>query len=288
MCYHLGRLVGMDGAAGLLDLAVATELIHSASLLHDDVVDAGALRRGRPTVNALWGNTTAVLAGDLLLSRAITQLAGRPPGLTQRAILVVAEMTRASVLEVRSRGRAYVDLDAWRLVAAGKTGALFGLCGFGAGVLAGEPALAGELEAAARHLGVAFQIADDLHDLFGGVGKDALADVRQRTPSYALVLAASRSESVRATLTAAWAAEAVTDQMAKEVFRAVAATDAVERCLSDIRVEVTAARVRLGRRAEEPHGAELLRWGERLADHMTGQAVAHASGGRLLRQRTAG
>src|SRR5687767_6338454 len=73
------RLVHWFGAAvdadtrRLADAAAAAELIHCASLLHDDVVDAGTLRRGQPTVNVLWGNTAAVLSGDLVLSLAFAQ-----------------------------------------------------------------------------------------------------------------------------------------------------------------------------------------------------------------------
>ena len=73
------RLFGLAAGApevGLLNVAVAAEMVHSASLLHDDVVDAGMYRRGRPTVNALWGNIVAVMGGDLLLTLALDSSPG--------------------------------------------------------------------------------------------------------------------------------------------------------------------------------------------------------------------
>ena len=90
----LVRLFG--GAVGvaperLVDVAVAAEMIHSASLLHDDVVDAGAYRRARPTVNARWGNIVAVMSGDLILSTSLLRLAQLDARLSQSSLAVVAE-----------------------------------------------------------------------------------------------------------------------------------------------------------------------------------------------------
>src|SRR5690349_5575964 len=79
-------------AESLVELAVASELIHTASLLHDDVVDSGALRRGRPTVNACWGNKVAVLGGDWTLTSAFRALWRYPQALTVYAVEVVSEM----------------------------------------------------------------------------------------------------------------------------------------------------------------------------------------------------
>src|SRR5215472_13314402 len=91
-------------AEHLVPVAVGAELIHSASLLHDDVVDAGMFRRGRPTVNARWGNIVAVMTGDILLTNALTRLAAIDARLTRQAIGTVAEMTRSAIAEVEARG----------------------------------------------------------------------------------------------------------------------------------------------------------------------------------------
>ena len=94
-----GDAVGVPGER-LVDVAVAAELIHSASLLHDDVVDAGMFRRGRPTVNARWGNIVAVMSGDLILSTALSRLAELDARLVKSGLAVVSEMTRAAIAEV--------------------------------------------------------------------------------------------------------------------------------------------------------------------------------------------
>src|SRR5215813_2684951 len=128
------------GAPGqhLVDVAVAAELIHSASLLHDDVVDGGMFRRGRPTVNARWGNIVAVMTGDMLLTTALTKLSAIDARLTQEAIVTVAEMTRAAIAEVEARGDVALSIERLRAIAEGKTGSLFSWCGVSAALLAGD------------------------------------------------------------------------------------------------------------------------------------------------------
>jgi octaprenyl-diphosphate synthase len=213
-----GRAVGAPEAA-LVDLGAAAELIHAASLLHDDVVDEGTLRRGRPTVNARLGNAVAVLAGDLVLSRAMARLRPHPAEIVHRAVQVVAEMAAAALAEVEQRGRADLPLAAWREVAEGKTGRLFGWCGDAAARVAGAAAAGERFASAGRHLGVAFQLADDLADLLpdgGGAGgaKNRFADLRNRSPSYPILLAAQRSPALRGRVEAAWSDGATDGELA--------------------------------------------------------------------------
>lgn len=213
-----GRAAGAPEAA-LVDLGVAAELIHAASLLHDDVVDGGTVRRGRPTVNAREGNVVAVLAGDLVLSRAMARLRPHPAEIVHRAVQVVAEMSAAALAEVQQRGRADLPLEAWREVAEGKTGRLFGWCGDAAARVAGDPAAGERFAVAGRHLGVAFQLADDLADLLpdgagAGGAKDRFADLRNANPSYPSIVAAQRSPAVRAQIAAAWSAGAREEELA--------------------------------------------------------------------------
>ena len=162
---HLFGLAAGAPEVGLLNVAVAAELVHSASLLHDDVVDAGMYRRGRPTVNALWGNVVAVMGGDLLLTLALDELAGLDREVTFAAVRTVAEMTRATIGEVEARGDLSLPADRFRSIMEGKTGALFGFCGAAAAGSRARPEAARRFETFGRHLGVAFQIADDLKDL---------------------------------------------------------------------------------------------------------------------------
>lgn len=151
-----------------VDLAVSIEVTHLASLMHDDVVDEATLRRGRPAVREVWGNRTAVLAGDYLAARAYRQLADLR-NWTYLEILadVAMGMCRAeSRLGMTDPGEVSVQDCLW--VAHGKTAGLFAAaCRLGA-LSAGAPEeTAAMFGSYGEHLGIAFQITDDLLDIYG-------------------------------------------------------------------------------------------------------------------------
>lgn len=186
---QVGRMVGADDSA-LVDLAAAIELIHGASLLHDDVVDQSDLRRGQQTANAAVGNAFAVLCGDLVLSRAMQVLVPYGTVVVDDAVNVVEEMTRAALVEIEDRGGLDVPLSRWRAMAEGKTGALFALCGKLPCRLVEDEERAERLAMAFRSIGVAFQIVDDLNDLSGkDTTKPRGQDVREKNPSLPILLA---------------------------------------------------------------------------------------------------
>ncbi len=188
-----------------LRIAVAAELIHAASLLHDDVIDAGTERRGRPTANVQWGNSVAVLGGDWLLTRAILEIVPLGASVLGDAIETIAAMTRAAVREVEARGRPDLRFEAWRSLAEGKAGELFSWCGRSIATLASDPASAAALAQVGRRLGVAFQMADDLKDVLDPrSGKDRFADLKNRNPSFVLVLATEDDPALRDRLAAFW------------------------------------------------------------------------------------
>ncbi len=245
MTMLLGEALGVDGG-GLRDLAICVEMIHAASLLHDDVVDEGRVRRGHPTANARFGNLAAVLAGDLLLTIALQQLNEHPPALHRAAVGTVAEMTRATIREAAGRGRVDLEPERWRTIAAGKTGALFALCGRGAGLLSGDEATARRLHRAGLHLGIAFQMADDLDDVLGrSAGKDAFADLRNRNPNYTVIVAAMISGDLRDALRDAWAADGERDDELAAIGRAVIDTGALEVVWRELAREVELAEEQL-------------------------------------------
>lgn len=153
------RLVDRGEDERLVSAAAAVELIHTASLLHDDVVDQAGTRRGRASANARFGNDAAVLAGDVVLARALALLSFDARAVSA-AVDVVARMSAAAVREIEVRGQRISVDDAVR-IAEGKTGALFGLCGTLAGL--GTPS-GDALRRAGEAFGVAFQIADDIDD----------------------------------------------------------------------------------------------------------------------------
>src|SRR5262249_39891466 len=139
---HLFGLAAGAPETGLLNVAGAAELVHSARPLPDDAVAAGLYPRGRPTVNALWGNVVAVMGGDLLLTLALDELTGLDREVTFAAVRTVAEMTRATIGEVEARGDLDLPVDRFRSIMEGKTGALFGFCGSSAARLAGREDIA--------------------------------------------------------------------------------------------------------------------------------------------------
>jgi octaprenyl-diphosphate synthase len=151
----------------LEDLACAVELIHTATLLHDDIVDGATERRKLPSVNKAFGVEVAVLAGDGLLGQALLLFADSPrPGEAVKvAAQTVSVMAEAVVLEIELHDDANATADEMLSIADGKTGALFALCGYLAGLAANDLAAAERLAHVGRLMGRVFQIKDDIDDL---------------------------------------------------------------------------------------------------------------------------
>ncbi len=178
---------------GLLRAAVAVELVHSATLVHDDVLDGSPLRRGRPTVVAAGGRRLATATGDLLFSRAFAELAGTG------SLEAVRVLSRAS--SELARGELMQRADAWSAVAVErylercrlKTAVLFAAaCELGA--LEGNGPVA-SLAAFGERIGVAFQLLDDVLDVTGPperTGKPRGADLLDGTVTLPVILARER------------------------------------------------------------------------------------------------
>ena len=151
----------------LFKMACAVELIHTASLLHDDIVDNAMKRRKLPSVNAKFGNNMALLAGDQLLARALLLLADTPQ--SQKSVKAAAKtllkMSDAVALEENLRNKKPGTNEQLLSIADGKTGALFALCGSLAGYTANDNIAAEKLSQVGNLLGRIFQINDDIDDL---------------------------------------------------------------------------------------------------------------------------
>jgi octaprenyl-diphosphate synthase len=176
-------------------LAAVVELVHLATLVHDDAVDHSVLRRGLPTVNALWTHQVAIILGDYLYSRAITELA--QVGILEAVAVMGRAANEMSVGEMRQLTSCdaldFSEEDYYRLIAA-KTGSLMAAaCELGA--LVGPVDHRVALSHFGRHLGMAFQIADDLLDYTGTeavTGKPSGHDLRERKVTLPLVGAMAR------------------------------------------------------------------------------------------------
>lgn len=262
------RMVHLFGLAvdadpdGLADVAVAGEFIHGASLMHDDVIDEGTLRRGRPTVNARWDSLTAVLAGDMLLSEAIYGLRRWTRPITEEALKLVADMSRAAMLEAHVRGRTDILPSQWRYIALGKTGAMFRWCGRSAAHLAGDADALERFAIFGDRFGVAFQMADDLKDLLGGdIGKDRYADIRNANPSYPLSLAMQGSPAVRQAFLDAWnTEEPLRPEQIDALGTMVVETGVLQQTHQDLGAEIEAAIDALGPYRDRPGCAEMAAW----------------------------
>lgn len=265
------RLVEIFGHAlhvprdALLDLATTAELIHAASLLHDDVIDAADERRGVPTANASWGNLVAVLAGDLVLSTSLLRLERHPVPVRREALETVQAMTRAAALEAEARGRADLDLARWREIAEGKTGMLFRWCGRGPALLAGDAAAAACFGDYGLQLGVAFQIADDLADLVAdGTGKPRFADLRTRNVSLPILLGAREDPELAREVAALWANGRPPEPDISRVGGLLLSTAAPADCAERLSRELDDALSALGPYACLPELATLLHHTEQL------------------------
>ena len=193
------RLCGYGGPFHI-HLAATVEFIHTATLLHDDVVDESARRRGRPTANLLWDNKSSVLVGDYLFSRSF-QLMVETGSLRVLDILANASATIAEgeVLQLTVAQDLATTEAIYLQVVRGKTAALFSAATEVGGVIAGAPeAWVRALFTYGDALGVAFQIVDDLLDYGGSaavIGKNTGDDFRERKLTLPVIKAVALADA---------------------------------------------------------------------------------------------
>jgi geranylgeranyl pyrophosphate synthase len=190
-----GSSKNADGEERLVRAAVAVELVHSATLVHDDIIDGALLRRGQPTVVAVAGRRMAVATGDLLFSRAFAELARNDDSDQLRALSQASSaLAQGELLQREDTYAPRVAVERYLLRCELKTAALFeAACRLGALTAAhGSAALADALGAFARRIGLAFQMLDDVLDVSGPVertGKARGADLLDGTVTLPFILA---------------------------------------------------------------------------------------------------
>ncbi len=193
------RLCGKEGTPHQR-LAATVEFIHTATLLHDDVVDESRQRRGRPTANLLWDNKSSVLVGDYLFARSF-QLMVETESLRVLTILsnAAATIAEGEVLQLTAAQNLATTEEIYLQVVRGKTAALFAAATEVGGVIAAapEPQIAA-LQTYGDALGVAFQIVDDLLD-YGGttavIGKNVGDDFRERKLTLPVIRAVAAADT---------------------------------------------------------------------------------------------
>ena len=156
--------------------AAIFEMIHSVSLLHDDVVDEGKSRRGVPTLNSICGNESAVLLGDLLLGRVMQMCVGLDKRVAEIIALSAMRTCEGELRQISQRGNWSLSEPEYIEIIAGKTAALFeGACATGAALAGAGESTMQALASYGRNTGIAFQITDDLLDLVGEQDKTGKA-----------------------------------------------------------------------------------------------------------------
>lgn len=190
-------------------MAAAVELIHTATLIHDDVIDDAALRRGTATVNARWGNTLSVLAGDYLYAQAFCVLStlGAP-----EVLRLMAETSQrvcaGEVTQVRHQFDPDLDEATYLTIIREKTASLMAAAAQGAALLVGAaPARVQALGRFGQAFGMAFQIVDDTHDLVGDearLGKSLGTDLAQGQLTLPLIALRDTGDPAARALLAEW------------------------------------------------------------------------------------
>jgi octaprenyl-diphosphate synthase len=247
LCVMLAAGCFGDIPSAARDLAVSAELVHLATLLHDDVVDDGSERRGLPTARRLWGNAVSVLAGDLLLTHALERTAKASPGpVLGELFATLRALVDGEIVQLRGRTRLDLAEATYFRIVQDKTASLFRWAARSGARVAGAPPDAidalGEFGA---HLGVAFQLVDDALDYAnGGTGKDLFADLREGKLTLPLLRAVAGRDDLIALLAAVRAGD---DGAGTPLLAAVRASRAVDEARAVARDETRAALAALER-----------------------------------------
>ena len=232
VCMLANRALGVgEPLAAVRRLSVVAEAVHSATLLHDDVIDLGETRRDRPAARLVYSNAASVLGGDLLLIQAlaIVNEAGTPALMTS-LLDVLRRMIDAESLQLENRGRADVSAEDYFRVVEGKTASLFEWAAEAGGRLAGaDDASVGELRRYGAAVGVAFQLLDDLLDLCRDpdlIGKSVLQDVGMGTVTWPVIHALQGRDGLAARVAAAAQGEG-DEALTTDLLAAVAESGAI-------------------------------------------------------------
>ena len=193
MCLLAARICEESNLVNAQKLAAIIEMLHTATLVHDDVVDESGLRRGRPTANATWNNQTAVLVGDFLISRAFDLLVDlNNMVLLKNFSTGTCEIAEGEVLQLQAQHQPDTDEATYLSIIHGKTSRLFELATEGAAILAGKHEYREPLRLFAGHFGNAFQIIDDILDYTSDaetLGKNVGDDLMEGKPTLPLISA---------------------------------------------------------------------------------------------------
>lgn len=187
------RLCRDEQSEDAMHLAAITEMLHTATLVHDDVIDESGLRRGRPTANATWDNPTAVLVGDYLIARAFNLLVGfQSLPLLKLFSDGTCDIAEGEVLQLQHQHNPQATEDDYMRIIDGKTSRLFMMATCGVAILQDKPEFMQPFSDFGQHFGNAFQIIDDVLDYTGDsevMGKNLGDDLAEGKPTLPTIVA---------------------------------------------------------------------------------------------------
>ncbi|HEU4385327.1 MAG TPA: polyprenyl synthetase family protein, partial [Anaeromyxobacteraceae bacterium] len=245
--------------AAAVPLAAAAELTHSATLLHDDVIDDGPVRRGQPASRVIWGNTVSVLAGDWLLARALEIVNGHAArGLALPALLrTMRRLVEGEVKQLSLRGGFHATEQDYFEVIDGKTASLFGWATAAGAWAAGADGEAPEsLSRFGEGIGMAFQLVDDALDYAADpqqLGKHLGTDLAEGKATLPLIRALAAEPRLRERLGPIADGTAPPESAAAEVIEAVRRSGGVEAARALAREHTRGAMAALARVPDGPH-----------------------------------
>ena len=200
LCLLAYRACGGDGSLPM-DLAANCELLHNATLLHDDVIDEGNARRGRPTARIVFSNALSVLGGDYLLIKTIETVSRRDPRFMPPYVSTLNQLVSGELTQLLRRGSVQTTEEEYFQIIEGKTASLFRWSVYSGALAAGAAdEMCRTMGRFGWHVGVAFQLMDDLLDFTAEetlLGKHLFADIQEGKMTLPVILAAKASPSLR-------------------------------------------------------------------------------------------
>ena len=229
------RLCGFKGES-VMSAGVVVELIHVATLVHDDIIDDAYVRRGRPSVNAKWGNQVTVLAGDwLYMTSFALALELRNFRVLDTLISITRKMVEGELMQLEQSGRLDISMEKQLEICERKTADLFSGCGRLGAILAGVgPKEEKRLASCGRSLGMAFQLIDDLLDYTSSedtLGKPVLKDLQEGKATLPIICLMQRAtqEEVKF-IREVFIQKDFTRENREEIVRLVGAYGVLEEC----------------------------------------------------------
>ncbi|MBN2716659.1 MAG: polyprenyl synthetase family protein [Deltaproteobacteria bacterium] len=221
-----------SGTATPTDLAVVCELLHNATLLHDDVIDEGDRRRGKPSARMVWSNALSILGGDYMLMRCVEIMSLKPAIYMQRFVGTLKALVEGEIIQLKLRESVETRREDYFAIVKGKTSSLFGFAAF-CGAMTGGASEEDvqEMTAFGENIGIAFQLIDDVLDFSSDaevLGKNLLADISQGKMTLPVIMAAAQNRLVKNSLMRLTAGDESIDECAAAVADAVMRSNALE------------------------------------------------------------